>query len=258
MVSRPLYFKITMKRFILSFLALLSGLLAIYRPFLPAFYVHADGETAVYACIRSDDVYLYQKENSSSGMFILPYTYYVKILAEGIDYCYVQYQTDGASYKAVYGYCKTAELTFVDYIPKNPYLSYTVQATYYLDGAASSFVTDSILSSVTLSYAYYGDYTVGSSVYHYVILDGKTGYLPKTAELSYELNTEYEQNLPQQNETPSPSSTTESELPIAQIVLFALLGLLAVGFVYYLLRPRQPQPQSSTADEFGFSKDELP
>lgn len=246
-----------MKKFILTVLTFLLGVYTVFSPSVSTLRTFAEG-TDVYACIRTPEVYLYEKENSSSGLFILPYTYYVKILAEGVDYCYVQYQTDSAPYKAVYGYCKTDELTFVDFVPQRPYLSYAVDATYVLEGAGNAFVGDSVLSSVTLTYAYYGDYIVGSSVYRYVTLDGKRGYLPKTTEISYELNTEYEQHRPAPDDTNDTPAATTDPLPVAQIVLFALLALLAVGFVYYLLRPKREEPHTPVADDYGFSGDDLP
>ena len=243
-----------MKKFILTVLTFFLGVFTVFSP-SAALQAQAE-ETDVYACIRSPEVYLYEKENSSSGLFILPYTYYVKILAEGVDYCYVQYQTDNAPYKAVYGYCKTDELTFVDFVPQRPYLSYAVDATYVLEGAGNAFVGDSVLSSVTLTYAYYGDYTVGSSTYRYVTLDGKQGYLPKTGEISYELNTEYEQHAPAADNPQDTPAASTGNLPVAQIVLFARLALLAVGFVYYLLRPKREEPHSPVADDYGFSGDD--
>lgn len=251
-----------MKKFIPTVAAVFLSLSALFSPFVTPLPAYADdltqsATTYAYACIRSADVYLYEKE-SGGGLFILPYTYYVKILAEGVDYCYVQYQTDTAPYKAVYGYCKTEQLTFVDYTPKTPYLSYVVEATYRLDGADNAFVGDSILSTVTVSYAYYGDYTVGASVYHYVTLNGKTGYLPKQTDISYELNTEYEQRLPEAPPSQDVPAATETNIPVASVALFALLCLLAVGFVYYLLRPHRDGLQSPAAEEYGFSKDDAP
>ena len=201
-------------------------------------------QSSSYACILSENVYLYSRENENSGLFILPYTYYVKVLSPGIEYCYVQYQTDSPPFKAIYGYCKSNEITFVDYVPTRPFLYYTIEATYRLDGYSELLSSDPVFSTVTLTYAYYGNYTVGSSAYCYVSLDGKTGYLPKTQEISYDLNPDYAQHtasLPAE-QPPSEPQREESSVPVGQVVLLSVMGLLAVGVVYYLLRPRAPVP----------------
>lgn len=198
-----------------------------------------------YACALSRDVYLYAEEDEKSGLFCIPYTYYVKILSEGTEYCYVQYSTDTPPYAAVYGYCRTEELYFVDFVPERPFLYYPIEVTYTLESGESFPAGDNIFSEVTLSYAYYGDYTVGSSVYWYVALDGERGYLPETHDISYELNTDFENTAPEGNEG---NAGETFSVPVAQIVLGAVLGVLAVGVAYYLLRPRRPMPPKTESE----------
>lgn len=244
-----------MKKFILSLAAFLYLLLSGLSFPAPALFPRA-ADQAAYACIRGDSTYLYRNRDQNGGLFVLPRTYYVKVLEEGVDFCYVQYQRDGGGYKALYGYCKTPELTFVDYVPETPFLSYTLSVSYTLDGAASSLVNDSVLSSITVSYAYYGDYTVGSSVYRYVVRDGECGYLPKTGEISYETNEEYDRRLPADSSGTPSEEPSGNDFPVSRVILFSILGILVVCFAYYLLRPKETQPLSSPADEFGFTKDD--
>ena len=42
--------------------------------------------------------------------------------------------------------------------------------------------------------------------------------------------------------------TSDTRMPVAQIVLGVTLGILAVGVTYYLLRPRRPRPQKAESD----------
>lgn len=201
----------------------------------PPLSAYAEEES--YACVLSKDVFFYEREDDSSGLFLLPYTYYVKILRRGMPYCYVQYLTDAPPFQAVYGYCKTGELTFVDYVPVRPFLYYTIDATYSLSESGPVFGS---LSSLTLTYVYYGDYVIGSTVYHYVRLDDKTGYLPKTGELNYELNTDC--FAPVQ---PDPSSSAQLDPPAmsaGQIALtITIIGLLAGGG-FFAFRPKKDPP----------------
>ena len=166
-----------MKKFILS--AVLPLLYFIGVGFSPSGYFPAKAEDAGYACIRSEDVYLYSEENDKSGLFVLPYTYYVRVLSTGVRYSYVEYLSDGPHTQKITGYCKTADLTFVDYTPDRPYLYYTFDVTYYIEDASPSLKDDSFLSSITVTCSYYGEYRVGSKTYCYVLREGTFGYIPK-------------------------------------------------------------------------------
>ena len=228
-----------MKKAIVStLLSLLCATSYLSVAVLPVKRAAAESEER-YACALSRDVYLYGAEDEESGLFCIPYTYYVKVLSEGAEYCYVQYATDTAPYSAVYGYCRTEQLHFVDFLPERPFLYYPIEVTYTLETGSAFPAGEDVFSEVTLTYAYYGDYAVGSSVYWYVALDGERGYLPRTRELSYELNTDFEQTEPGKD---AGGSENGSPVPVAQIVLGVVLCLLAVGVAYYLLRPRRALP----------------
>ena len=206
----------------------------------------------VYACALTHDVYLYGSEDESSGLFRIPYTYYVKVIVPGIEYSYVQYSTDTPPYKAIYGYCKSEQLHFVDFEPVRPFLYYPLNVDYTLEGYSDFFPQDEIFSSVTLTYAYYGDYTVGSSTYCYVSLDGKMGYLPKSMDISYELNTDYGLAPP---DVPVDELPAPSPLRTEQIVLIVIALVLALAVAYYLLRPR---PSASHISDEDLEEGKLP
>lgn len=237
-----------MSLFLLFFFTFIHTAYLFFAPKCTPFSINAEENApAVYACALSHDVYLYASENENGGLFKIPYTYYVKVIASGIEFSYVQYSTDTPPFQAIYGYCKTKELHFVDFVPTRPFLYYTLDVTYRLDDYADFFKQDDVFSSVTLTYAYYGDYTVGSSDYCYVCLDGKKGYLPKTTEIKYDLNTDYE--------TPQPIDSDEqptqpTDVPVGQIVLAAVVILLAVGIAYSLLRPQKLPAPPRQDEEF--------
>lgn len=149
----------------------------------------AEAETNAYACITQENTYFYSSADENSGLFILPTTYYVKIISKSDDFCFVQYLDDVAEYKAVYGYCKTEDLTTVDFTPARPYLYYTYTATYTVNGTASTDIGD--FSTFTCTCIYYGDYKNGTLTYRYVSINGEFGYIPKTCEIEYPLNTDY-------------------------------------------------------------------
>ena len=229
-----------MKKFLLS--ALLPFLFFL-RCTLPA-PLPAAAEDAGYACIRDTDVYLYAEENDRSGLFTLPYTYYVKVLATGIDYCYVEYLSDGPNTRRITGYCKTSELTFVDYVPERPYLYYTFDVTYYIEGSSPALSDDDFLTAITVTCAYYGEYRVGSEVYCYVLREGTFGYIPRPDGLEYELNGEYDSHMSEGSDTGAGNfggGESESMSPV-QIALLVLLCILVPVIAALILRPPKKPP----------------
>jgi hypothetical protein len=212
----------------------------------PTARVAADEE--YYACALSERVYFYSSPSDERGLFCLPYTYYVKILANQGDYCYVRYLTDTPPYQAVYGYCKTNDLTFVDYIPARPYLYYTITATYLLSDLADPLIADGVLSSVTLTYVYYGDLYVGSATYCYVSSEGKTGYLPKTMPVIYELNDDFTAITSSAESSDSVASSDAATFSASGVILLLVILPFLVVILFLFLPKRRPP--SDTYEDF--------
>lgn len=179
-----------MKKFI-SFLTSLLFLLCLR----PASFVGAEpslpvgAETAVYACAEKENVLFYEKPSEDSALFALPQSYYVKVLSKGATYSYVQYLETVSSFHSVFGYCKTEELLFVDYVPLNPYLYLTFPVSYSVDSPSEGFTSN--LTSFSYPCVYYGEYTLGGTPLSYVYLNGHFGYLPLSSPVVYEKNTDY-------------------------------------------------------------------
>lgn len=189
-------------------------------------------ETESYACILSERTYLYADQSEESGLFLIPNTYYVKVLEQGAEYSYVEYAADSGLYRAVRGYCKSEALTPVDFTPARPFVNLTVSLTYRLDGASSLVGGD--LALITVEAAYYGDYTVGSTQYCYVCANGKFGYVPRP-EISYEPNEDYLPEAP-------PVSAENPDTPFS---LYILIGALCLGLVLILLLSLRPAKKQS-------------
>ena len=202
----------------------------------------SDLPTAVYACVLNDDTYLYATKIEKSGLFVLPQTYYVKALSTDADFCKVEYLTDGATTKKLTGYCKTSELTFVDYTPQTPYFYYSFDLTYYIDADSKD---SPLLDKITIPCAYYGSYKIGATTYCYVLRDNDFGYVPLPDDFVFTKNTEYEtynqaQSSKPDEPTDAPATQTPSENPV-QIAIIVLLCLLIPILAALILR----QPKKS-------------
>ena len=232
-----------MKKFIIfqtrAFLCVLFALVYLFIPLTSP--LHAKSEpTPRYACILTDDVYLYASSNERSGLFLLPRTYYVKILEEKPEFTKVEYSLDGADTKKITGYCKTDQLTFVDYVPKDPYFFSYFELTYRIEDDGKNYP---FLTEIKVTCAYYGEYPIGSETYCYVLREDAFGYVPKPDDLFVPVNTEYDDRF----QTPLPDDGTEpplnsDALPPMQIVTIVLLCLLAPILASLILRPNRKQP----------------
>lgn len=234
-----------MKKFILALLPLLYFLYTLLPVFPPAATAQADvlsqPVAGGYACVLTDSVFFYTEKNDKRGLFLLPKSYFVKILEPGNEFCKVEYLYDDSYVKKLVGYAKTNELSFVDYVPKRPYLYRIFDVSYTLDDALAG---EEFLDQITVTCAYYGDYTVGSETYCYVLRGDAFGYIPKPQNFYFEENTEYADNLaptPDDSAEDSSSSQSSDSNP-AQIAILVALCLLVPALAALILKPPRRPP----------------
>lgn len=192
-----------------------------------------------YACILSDDVYFCASPDENRGLFLLPKTYYVRLIEYGTEYCRIEYARNESSSSRLVGYAKTDKLTFVSYTPVRPYLYYLFDVTYVIENSQPN---DSLLTQITITCTYYGDYPVGSKTYCYVLRGEEFGYIPKPDGISYEENDEYADYLatltPPNSE--DPASTSEGLSPVQIAILIAVCLLVPILAALILKPPHRP------------------
>lgn len=204
----------------------------------------AERESGEYACVLAENTYFYASADDRRGLFVLPKTYFVKLIEYGAPYCKVEYLVDGEKTQRVVGYAHTDELTFVDFTPETPYLTHVFDVHYRIDGG--EIEDDAFLTQITASCVYYGDFSVGSKTYCYVLRDGEFGYVPKPANLSYPENTEYQDYLDKlATEAPptsqAPTENAQAATP-AQIAILIVLCLLVPILAALILKPPKRPP----------------
>ncbi len=227
---------------LLYFLSLLLAVCALFKP--TALFASATSlSSPAYACILSDNTYFYESETDRSGLFILPKTYFVKVLESQTDYTKVEYLADGSNTRKIVGYCKTSELTFVDYTPKTPYLYSLFNVTYSIDGVKGA----PFLTEITLSCAYYGNYMIGSETYCYVLQGDHFGYVPLPENFSFPRNEEYYENLldDEPSEPTNGKPEEKSSSPAQTAILVLLCVLIPVLAALIVRSPRRPSSYES-------------
>ena len=227
---------------------ILSALaLAVTLACLPHYRAAAD-EAALYARVTSPDVYLYEEADENSGLFILPETYFVKILSENGDYYAAEYLCDTPNRTPVRGYCRKTDVECVDYIPETPFLVYETQITFR---SSSDDLPEGFIRDYTVDAAFYGTFSYGSSVCCYVEMEGRFGYVPASAcsPIAYPPNTEHTDTA-SDGQPSDPSSAAQPD-PV-NIVLICALAVAALGAVWFLFRPakKQAHPLDEDAEDF--------
>ncbi len=242
---------LAMKTFILSVLTACLCLVSALCPFPTALCLAQSSEQSSssqptiggYACILSPDVFFYTQKEEKCGLFLLPETYYVKILDVAPDFCKIEYLYDDTHTQKLIGYAKTNQLTFVPYVPKRPYLYHLFDVRYTINNAPD---VSSVLGEIVVACAYYGDYNIGTQTYCYVLRGDTFGYVPKPTQFTITRNDEYDLWLqshslsPEQNQAPTPQEETPSSP--AQIALLVAVCLLIPILAAFLFRSPKPQP----------------
>lgn len=231
-------------------LILLAALLFLFPfPILRASAEEAGKTPAaeVYAVAARNDVWLYTEENEESGLFLLPYTYYVRVLERGEEFSAVVYGEDAAPYRTVEGYCKTEMLTFVDFIPERPFLKLEVTVTYTVPGPSE--MGNGTFDEIERTFHYYGTSYLGTQRYFYVLSDGVFDYIPAARDVNYELNTDYlEETVAPAPDDPSPEAEPAG-LTGWQIAALTL-GILAVAAIAFFVLRGKRSPVPSEGEEF--------
>lgn len=231
-----------MKKFIFSALCVIVYFVCTLFPLAHRPARADDTAAGAYACVLEDNTFFYAAKDEKQGLFLLPKTYFVKVLDSAPDYTKIEYLTDSAITKKLIGYAKTSALTFVDYVPQTPYLYLSFNVTYKL---SDDLLDPSFLNELVVKCTYYGDYAIGSKTYCYVLRGEEFGYILKPDDLSIAENPEYADRL--QAQTPAPEIENEpteeesdSASPAQIAILIALCLLVPVLAALILKSPRKP------------------
>lgn len=187
----------------------------------PHGYAAAEGD-GDYARADTKSVYFCTKRDLSSAIFIIPYTYCVKIISEEGDWFYVSYAEDDGLYEKLHGYCKRDGLTRVETPPQNVYLNKPVRVTFRTDDTVGGLP---VLGELNVTAAFYGTFYSGPAAYSYVRYDGAFGYV-SGANDDYPLNEIPVETPP--NDTPASGGGDATKIIIAVSLAALAAGALVV------------------------------
>ncbi|MCH5151353.1 MAG: hypothetical protein J1F65_01690 [Clostridiales bacterium] len=208
---------------------------------------HAD--TANWARILKDDVYLYKTENIDQPLFILEKSYYVRVLQEFDSVLQVEViPSNDVEFVPIVGYVIRSEVSMCVTPPVEPYypaevLTVTADSVdIKLSPVPSS---TSILAALNLQpLYYYGKQENYGTTWYYVRYAGRFGYVDARAVSQPQVafhptplpNTPSSTTPTTPDETPSDTTPVESS-PTSEILLIAFVVLFAVGLTLALFLP---------------------
>ncbi len=238
---------VAMKR-VIPFLILAAVLLLPFSS--PKRALAEEAITEQYAVAAKSDVWFYSAENEESGLFLLPYTYYVKVLRRGTLFSAVQYLDDVAPYKSISGYCKTDDLTFVDFIPERPYLRREITVSYTVENPNGSLMGKGTFDKIEKRFIYYGTSYLGTARYFYVYADGVFDYVPAAQEILFDLNTDYLHPSSGGIAGEDDASAKQPGLSGVQIAIICVAAVAVAAIAVIVLRGKKPAPLPQEFPEF--------
>ncbi|MBQ7339514.1 MAG: hypothetical protein IJW43_01520 [Clostridia bacterium] len=228
-----------MKKFIL-FLLIGFTAIAILTP------INKANAQSQYLRVIDDNTPFYTNEFSSSPLFYLPYSYYVKVIGENGDFYHVEY-------------CGENGINGLDgFVPKTKLFddsqsssSYYPNVTITTSSNAVLYADSSLLNSIQYIFPdrevkYYGSlYQADNTLIYFVSYNDKLGYIKESALLPFEIplhpNPLTFLDTPEEpEETPETPeikpSADVSSIKIAIIVSLSFAGLFAI-FIAFKNKP---------------------
>ena len=199
-------------------------------------------------CLYSNVAFYSDAEEATRLLlFYLPETYFVCVIGETNNYYRVSYLEDSVGTRKLTGFVDKSAVIPGDFVPETPYLDKKIEITYYSPGYSGK--SGDILSRITITCTYYGDYSENGKTYCYVLRGDSLGYVERPMGFTYVKNTEYADKTQQ----PVPDEPAENPqesgkgLSPAQIVFLVLLCLLIPTLAALVLRP--PKKKNYPGDD---------
>lgn len=218
-----------------------------------------------YARVLNEETPFYSDPDLRSVKFYLPYSYFVRVVNEGVDATRVCYM-ENYDAPAREGYIKTCDLFVCDYTPEAPYpnLKLILKSDEVLFSNPADKTARVVLSVGDSAY-YYGELPVSSEIFYYVYSGIYVGYVRKNAFFEHTLSL-HPQPLPK-TDVPDSSGQSTAEPAFSEpkhqvfgaetvaIIIVIAISFVCVSVIYLLFRPESRAAKkvagSSDGDDFN-------
>ena len=215
-------------------------------------------ETAGWARITEEGVYLYATDSDEHRCFVLEKSYYVRLIDKSERMWRVSVMENDADFPRITGWVYASQVKLCDVPPVAPYYP-TERLT--VTGSAAAVKLSPLPSAETVLVAtnsqrlsYYGSITSYGDKWYYVFCGDVMGYVNASSVTSPVISL-HPTPLPQQTtvqtvtkpqETP-PSKSSSS--PASEILLIVFVAVLAVGLTLALFLPGNVKKKSNVFEQ---------
>ena len=233
-----------MKKLVSIFLILIINLIILGFSMADIKTVNAKSP---YLRVINDETAFYSDEGGENLLFYLPYTYYVKIISEGVDYYHVEYGGEG-NLLAIDGYVLKDAL-FDDALSAEtrfPQLVITTaNATVLYSNVQQTLSEQYVFSARQLNY--YGNVTSeNGEILYFVEYNNRLGYVKESEIIPFTvpIHPNPLTFIPEPEPAPPTNSTApETTKPQTETLRYAIIGCLIFAGIFALIISIKNKPQ---------------
>ncbi len=220
--------------------------------------VSAEKESG-YLRVIDESTAFYKNVTDTTPLFILPYTYYVKVIGESGDFYHVEY--GGENSTAIDGYVKKEALFFdglsADYRFPNLKITTATTAVLYEDGSLSTSLQ--YLFSGRELFFYGKSAAPDGSALYFVSYFNRLGFIKESEVVPFTLPTHPNpftfipepepETPPVVDETPEPETPTANNAYALQIIIIAFLAFAGIFGLIVAFKNKSIKISGSYYDE---------
>lgn len=208
-------------------------------------FVSAENIVPDYGQIVTEDCCFYADASLKIVKFILPYSYYVKIVSVGTEASRVVYRSEDQTCPSAEGYVKNVCLGFNEVLPDSLYPEPTLRLkTDEVVFGDKSLTSPKAVVVAGSSARYYGEIKIDGSDYLYVYVNGYVGYVRKDGFISFDIPLNKVELLPDDNDDKTENSSTEKlyeetekNFSPSEIIVVAVIIVVGLTLLVFALKP---------------------
>lgn len=218
-------------------------------------------QSSSWAQINNDQTYFYCDYACQIPKFILPKSYFVKVLEIGEESTRVAYMDGQIGLPEKVGFIKTCDLYLYSGAVSSPYpaLTITLKSDEILFSDSKKEYPKAVLTANTTAH-FYGFFSIDGEIFCYVYASSYVGYVRKSAFNAFELAPHEIPLITAPQPTPDIDSALAETTPDSsvisaksidstmKIVIIIALSITCLSVVYLMFKPR-PRASYEVADE---------
>ena len=220
-----------------------------------------DTDTASWARVLNESVYLYKSANINQPLFLLEKSYYVQIIQEMDNMYQVAVIPNDTDFVYIVGYVRQNDVSLCSTPPVAPYYP-AVKVTVTVDSTIMKKFDESTSAPAWAVFnaeqmRYYGKRVISGATWYYVWYADQFGYVEASAVSPPQVAL-HPTPLPQApasttpttpSDDPTDNTPKDGTLPASEILLIVFIVVLAVGLMLALFLPGNLKKKSNVFEQ---------